>query len=385
MAPILKIQCPKCRGKLKITPQDGPRKVRCPACQATIKVPPLSELKAEPGADDYGDWADESAEAEDDSHAASGSDSEWDSADPDSEWDAGGDEYATGESDDDEYVPARQRRRKPANRQKGPAKKSTSKKTQSNDGGSKNKSVVIVGAVFGVSMVGALIYFTVSGPADENDVAAPVGQAGVEAPEKGGAGTATVALDGEGKPVRSPAEIAASARQYVREQASLIDAPLRGTWGNTAVEIRRSWDLAADPLPEQDYSALAELSTKNAGISFGLMNEEHERCSLPRPERGQHGILVDRKTWTGRQLQGQHGSMSSAAEVGYVYGGGMSDDGTLVGRELRVNRSRLDANEHWVTIHKYDNTLVKVIPGAKSIRFLAGNRILLATDDIADS
>lgn len=382
MAPILKIQCPKCSGKLKITPQDGPSKVRCPACKATIKVPPLSELKAEPEADDYGDWADESAEAEDDSYAASGSDSEWDSTDPNSEWDDGDDEYATDEYD--EYVPAR-RRRKPANRRKGPAKKSTSKKTQSNDGGSRKTSVVIVGAVFGVSMVGALIYFTVSGPADENDVAAPVGQAGVEAPGVGGAGTTTVDPDGEGEPVRSQVEIAASARQYVREQASLIDAPLRGTWGNTAVEIRRSWDLAADPLPEQDYSALVELSTKNAGISFGLMNDEHEWCSLSRPELGQNSILVDRKSWTGRQLQGQPGSMSSAAEVGYVYGGGMSDDGTLVGRELRVNRSRLDWNEHWVTIHKYDNTLVKVIPGAKSIRFLAGNRILLATDDIADS
>jgi len=46
MAPVLKIQCPKCSGRLKITPKDEPMKVRCPACQSSIRIPSLSDLQA---------------------------------------------------------------------------------------------------------------------------------------------------------------------------------------------------------------------------------------------------------------------------------------------------------------------------------------------------
>lgn len=377
MAPVLKTQCPKCSGRLKITPQDEPLKVRCPSCQASIKIPALADLQSKVQQDDemldadeylLSDEDDANDEYGDYDEAASGDDEYGaDVGDDDSDDEYGDDEYE--DDQDDEYEEMRRKRRRQQSarkkKKKAPEPAPTPQLNRTLLGG--------IGLALGVTFAGVMIWLFSGG--DEQEVGpegTPVAEGNGNPDGSGGAG-------GDGTAV-PPEVVAEKARAFVRDQASVLDEPERSTWvKNPGGEISLNWDSLPPDAPQQrDIEKRVELSAKNAGIQMGI-----NWCSLPRPERGQNSVMVNMNRWEGRQLQGERDPMSSAAELGYVMSGGMTEDGTLIGRLLKVRKSERHLYQHWVTIHQFDNSIVKVIPNARKMSFITKDRILLATDGLA--
>lgn len=384
MAPVLKTQCPGCHSSLKITPKDEPSKVRCPNCQASIKIPALGDLKSKSQSDDELLDADEyllsdEDDAEDEygdyDEATSGDDEYGDYSDDEYSYD-GSDDYD--DDQDDEYEEMLRKRR----RQSARRKKNRKTREPEPEPASRMNRALIGGIclAFGTGIVGVMIWLF-SGddePAGGAAAGAPVAEGNGGSGNSGTQGASD--LGAGGKETTAPEVVFEKALAFVRDKAGALDEAERRTWhkkpGN---EVSLNWDVAWD-VPERvndedEIQKRIELSAKNAGISIGS-----HWSFLPRPEFGQNPVRVNMKTWQGDQLDGQRDAMSSAAELGYAMSGGMTPDGTMIGQLLRVRNSERHLYQHWVTIHEYDNTILKVIPNAKKMSFLTNDYILLATD-----
>lgn len=377
MAPVLKTQCPKCGGRLKITPKDEPMKVRCPACQSSIRIPSLSDLQAkgQKADDEMLEAEDYLLSDEDEVEDEYGDYDEYDEA-ASSDDGYGEDEYVEGDYDqDDEYEEMRRKRRRQQSARK---KKKKQPATEPLSSAPQMNRALIVGIclAFGAGFVGVIIWLTTGG-----------GGGGVGVPVAEGTGDSTApvtqgANGGGNSEQEKPEVVLEKALAFVRDRASVLDGVERSSWvKNPGGELSLNWvDVSPkEPPPPLDIDKRIELSAKNAGIRIGS-----NWSFLPHPAFGENQVRVNMKTWQADQLEGRRDAMNSAAESSLITSSGMTSDGTMIGQALKIRKSDRHLDQHWVTIHEYDNTILKVIPNAKKMTFLTNDYILLATDGLAE-
>lgn len=381
MAPVLKTQCPKCSGRLKITPKDEPMKVRCPACQSSIRIPSLADLpsKGQKADDELLDADEFLLSDEDDADDEYGDYDEYDeAASSDDEYrdDYGDDEYE--DDQDAEYEEMRRRRRRQQSARKKKKKKPASEPVSS----APQANVALISGIclaFGAGLVGVMIWLFSGGDDDGDGVGTPVAEG---TGDSTGSETQGAGSGGNSGQEQKSEVVLDKALAFVRDKAGILDKKERSSWvKNPGGEFSLNWvDVTPkEPPPPIDIDKRVELSAKNAGIVIGP-----SWSFLPRPVFGENQVRVNMKTWQGDQLEGRRDAMNSAAEVGYAMSGGMTTDGTMIGQLLKVRKSERHLYQHWVTIHEYDNTILHVIPNAKKMTFLTNDYILLATDGHAE-
>jgi len=229
---------------------------------------------------------------------------------------------------------------------------------------------------FGAGFVGVIIWLTTGDGGGGVGVPVAEGTGATTAPETQGAN------GGGNSEQEKPEVVLEKALAFVRDRASVLDEVERSSWvKNPGGEVNLNWvDVTSkEPPPPIDIDRRVELSAKNAGIQIGSNFN-----FLPQPAFGENQVRVNMKTGQGEQLEGRRDAMNSAAESSLITSSGMTSDGTMIGQALKVRKSDRHLDQHWVTIHEYDNTILKVIPNAKKMTFLTNDYILLATDGLPE-
>ena len=188
-------------------------------------------------------------------------------------------------------------------------------------------------------------------------------------------------------PIPSEQKIEESMRERVGQAASSIPSTkAKGPveWELVQGDVPDKWDLSPDPVPTANLKKIVEISRHQEIVPVDFSNRW---VRVEQTEADEFPMYVDLNSMKAKRLDRQRFSETQLQRNVNIYGGTVSPDGTLFCQRISGNfepdeiprtGSYALVRRDWTTLHKFDNTLIKVFPDTTVGAFLSDERMLLA-------
>jgi hypothetical protein len=188
------------------------------------------------------------------------------------------------------------------------------------------------------------------------------------------------------KPVPPQDEILAKSFDYVQDAGGYLrpaDRPV-STWQRTTGDEQRRWELPPDPAPEADFPQIVEISRHYA---VSPADFSWRWIQLTGQNNDEEPVFVDLRAMQGKRLSDRRADVPASLKFAKREVLQLSPDGRYMtqrfqasgaGRPVGTTGVTAYDTQFWVSLHEFDNTLVRVFPDATGAEFVSNERLLLS-------